>query len=144
MTDRISSDDPSIENVRGELARRGATSRLAIRLAEDALPTGDVVRIVLDGSERFARPQRDPGGGVTIPGIYDSPALARDPGAGDDRLQEWAGDRDLGFGRTVHVDVVEPGHRYGLRGPGEDAVYRDVGMPDDSLASIADRIENRE
>lgn len=140
MTDRVPSD--ALDTVRGTLARRGATSRLGVRLPDDAdLPTGEVVRIILDGSERHARFDARPDGGVTIPGIYDSPSLARDPSGGSDRLREWVEDRTLEAGRTVHLDEIDAGFAYGLRGPGEQTVYDSLESPDDSLASIAENAE---
>lgn len=142
MTDRVTSDSPRVETIDGTLARHGSTDRLKVALpAHDDLPADEVVRVVLDGSERRARFDAAlSGDGVEVRGVYDTPRLARTPGEGDDRLAEWLADRDLDAGRTVHLDVVEPGFRYGLRAPGERATY-DAGNPEDSLASIAERLD---
>ena len=50
--------------------------------------------------------------------------------------------RDLGFGRSVLVDVVEASEVYGLRVPGDEAVYEVARGPADSLRSIAEDLES--
>ncbi len=143
MSDRVTSDSPGVETVDGTLARHGRTDRPKVEFPAADLPTDDVVRLVLDGSERRAR-FHDPisGEGVELRGVYDTPRLARDPGEGENRLVAWVADRDLDAGRTVHLDVVEPGYKYGLRAPGEHATYDAGGNPSDSLASIAERLDD--
>jgi hypothetical protein len=141
MTDRVTSDSPGVETVDGTLARHGRTDRPKVEFPAD-LPTDDVVRLVLDGSERRAR-FHEPlsGDGVELRGVYDTPRLARDPGEGNNRLVAWVADRDLDAGRTVHLDVVESSQKYGLRAPGERATYDATGTPSDSLASIAEQLD---
>lgn len=136
MSERVPHDHPSVDTVAGELRRAGGTKRLRVHLPVDAVPTGEVVRVVLDGTTRRGRFE-DRGDEAVLRGVYDTPDEARDPGDAPDRLREWIGDRSLDAGRTVHVDEVDAGFRYGLRGPGESAVYADRGSPDDDLASIA-------
>lgn len=140
MADRITSDNPSVATVDAELARAGGTTRPELRIpaAEaDSVPAGDVVRLVLDGSEFRARIAERSDGSLAIRGAYDTPSLARDPEGATNRLREWVDSTDLDFGRTVHVDIVEEGFKYGVRAPGERATYDATGKPDDSLASIA-------
>ena len=143
----IPSDNPSITTVSASLDA-DATGRVRVALGSDAgLPTGaddtgvggDVVRVVLDGTDRFARPRAErTGNRVLIPGVYDSPATARDPGAdATDRLAEWVAARDASAGDPVLLDCLDPGVRYGLRAPGERTVYEERQAVDDSLASIA-------
>lgn len=147
MADRIPCDHPTIRTLRGQLERHGG-SRLRIRLAGDdaaALPTDEVVRVIVAETTRFSRPTPGPhDGSVIITGVYDSPSVARNPGSGTDRLQPWL--RDLGrrAGQSVLVDVVEPGVAYGLREPGEHTVYTGIEGPKPDLASIARALEDED
>lgn len=145
MADRVASDHDTITTVRATLARRGSTSRPAIELPDeraDAFPPGEVVRLVVDGSERHARIE-EYAGDRSIPGAYDAPSIARDPGSASNRLVEWADDAGLELGQSVLVDVVEEGYKYGVRKPGERVFYDATESPDDSLASIAEQLEDR-
>lgn len=144
MTDRVPSDHASVESVRAELVRAGRTDRPRVAIPADAadlFPEGDVVRMVVDGTERFtrvdARMRED---GLELRGAHDTPEDARDPGSGSDHLADWQDARGVRFGGAVLVDVVEEGYRYGLRPPGERAVY-DAGRPDSSLADIASDLD---
>lgn len=144
MPDRLASDHPSIETVRATLAETPTGVRIDIPAEEgDRLPVGEVVRIVCDGRELFAVPDRALGGeDVRIPGLYDSPGYARDPGDGEDRLAEWAREGDARTGGSVLLDIVEPDFLYGVRAPGETAYYEAHEPPDDSLAAIAEDLED--
>ena len=73
-------------------------------------------------------------------GLYDNPRMARQRD-GDNRLAEWVEAAGLEPGRTALVDVVVEGEQYGLRAPGDSAVYRVVESPDDDLASIAEDVD---
>lgn len=163
--DRVRSED--VPTVDATLAAHGAVGRPAIELpatavarageadASDAgaaverlsdaptVPVDEVVRLVLDGATRHARFESF-AGSVRATGAYDAPDLARSPGDGTNRLREWVDGRDLATGRTVHLDAVEPGFAYGLRAPGETAVYDAPGRPDDSLAAIARDLDGEE
>lgn len=148
--DRVRSED--LAAIDATLVGHGAVGRPAIELPADAVrdggsttdgptvPTDEVVRLVLSGSTRHVRFQSF-AGGVRATGGFDAPDLARSPGEGENRLREWVEDRDLATGRTVHLDVIQPGCAYGLRAPGESTVYDAVSKPDDSLASIAASLE---
>lgn len=134
MTDRVPSDHPTVETVRATLERRGRTrSRLSLP-DDDRFPL-DIVRLVLDGDTSHARIESNRAG-PEINGAYDNARLARER-TGDDRLEEWRAESDIDYGRSVLVDVVEPGFLYGVREPGERAVYEAVESPDESLAAIA-------
>ena len=144
MADRVSSDHPSVDTVRATLAETATGVRLEIPADErEAFPADEIVRVVLDGAERFARIERAlTGDELTVPGVYDSPTFVRDPRTGEDRLAEWVTDTDVRTGGSVLVDVVEPDFLYGLRAPGETAVYEAREPPKDSLASIAEELED--
>jgi hypothetical protein len=129
----------SLSSVVGTVERTGATRRLEVRLPSDdaSFPVGDVVRVVLDGSEYRARVDRTADGTPVFRGAYDTPSQARDPGGATNRLGDWVESEGLEAGRSVHVDVVEQGFKYGVRAPGGDATYESTGTPDAGLADIA-------
>ncbi|ELY84032.1 hypothetical protein C485_16325 [Natrinema altunense JCM 12890] len=109
----------------------------------EAFPTDEVVRVVLDGEELFARVERAlTGDDLSIPGVYDTPDLARDPSGGTDRLTEWTADHDVPAGGSVLIDIVEPEFLYGLRSPGETTYYDAREPPTESLSEIADSLED--
>ena len=142
MTDRVAHDHPTVETLDATLGRYGGTHRPEIRLpATDAVDVGDVIVVVLDGTEYHSLVANSRGTAV-VRGAYETPRLARNPGDGDDALGPWVDDRDLEFGRTIHVDVVDPGYKIGLRAPGETAYYATTNTPDDSLAAIAKDLED--
>ncbi|MFC4548841.1 MULTISPECIES: DUF7112 family protein [Halorussus] len=145
MADRISSDNASLTTVRATLVRSGALDRPKVELpAEHAesFPTDDVVRVVADDTEYRATVEAPlTGDGREIRGLYDTPRLARNPGEGENRLAEWLEGTNLDFGQSVLVDVVEAGFKYGLREPGQRAVYEATEAPDSSLADIAKDID---
>ncbi|MFB6266879.1 MAG: hypothetical protein ABEI31_04400, partial [Halodesulfurarchaeum sp.] len=116
MTTRIGHDHPDVVTRAVTLERYAATDRPEIRLEEaPELEDGDVVRIVIEGTEYRARITARQDGTLVIRGVYETPRLARNPGDGTDYLPTWIETHDLSWGRTVHLDVVEPGFRYGLR-----------------------------
>lgn len=139
MTDRIPSDHPSIETHRIELDRRGRLDRPRLDLSgvDAFLPTGEVVRLSLDGDTYHARIEEPFEGGLEIRGAYDNPRLAREPAEGTDRLAEWRASKNIDFGRSVLFDTVVPEYAYGLRVPGERTVYEVTEPPNTSLQSIA-------
>lgn len=143
MTDRIPSDHPSIETYRVPLARRGRLDRPRIdcAAASDSVPVGETVRLVLDGDTYHARVTATFDDTPEIRGAYDNARLAREPVDGTDRLAEWRTANGIEFGRSVLLDVVEPGFHYGLRVPGERAVYDVVEPPNDGLRSIAESLD---
>ena len=144
MAERVPSDHPSVSTVRARIERRGATTTPRVGVdAEDAdcLPDGDVVRVVLSGTTAHARPRRTADDRAVIDGAFETPSLARDPGTAADRLVEWVETTDLAIGRTVLLDVVVEDFLYGLRVPGESAVYDAHEPPSSSLADIAARVD---
>ncbi|MFB6110492.1 MAG: hypothetical protein ABEJ60_06425 [Halodesulfurarchaeum sp.] len=143
MTERLAHDHPTIETIPAKLARRGRTTRPTVRVQGDLeVEPGSLVRLMLDGTEYRAPVERREDGTPVFRRAASSPAVARDPAPAENALVEWVESTGLGMGRTVHVDVVEPGFRYGLRAPGESAVYPS-GRPDDSLASIAENLDGQ-
>ncbi len=142
MTERIAHDHPTVETISATIHRYGGTTRPEIHIeASIDAAADDVIRLVLDDSEYRVRIEYS-GDTPLIRGAYDTPRLARTPGTGENHLLEWVADRNLEPGRTVHLDIIEPGFRYGLRGPGESATYT-TGRPDSSLADIADSLGDR-
>jgi hypothetical protein len=124
MPERIPSDHPSVSTVRAKVERRGSTRRPKLRIPGEhrgAFPVGETVRLVVDGSEYHARID-DGGDAMAIRGAYDNARIARRSVDGTDRLAEWIRAADIGFGRSVLVDVVVPEFRYGVREPGASAV----------------------
>jgi len=143
MPTRLPSDSESVDTTRAELVRLGSARRQGIRLpaaAADALEAGDVIRLVFDDSEYHAAVAED-GRGLVIHGAYDNKRLARSAGEGDNRLAEWL--RDLGreSGNSVAFDTIVEGQQYGLRAPGERTVYTVSRGPRDSLADIAEDLD---
>lgn len=147
MTERIRSDSPAVETVRATVARSGGTRRPEIRVPDDRagdLPDGDdaseeVVRVVIDGSAYHA-PVARRSGGAALRGAYDNARRARERDD-TDHLAAWVADRGIDFGRSVLLDVVVPGEQYGLRAPGEEAVYTVRQGPASGLQDIARDLE---
>lgn len=139
MPDQVRHDSASVETVDGRLIRRGHSRRLVVELPNDvALTPGSVVRLVLDETEFKILPQTSlDGSGIEIRGAYDTADGARNPGSAPNRLEEWIESEELAAGRTVHLDIVTDEFRYGLRAPGEEAIYP-AGRPTSSLQDIAE------
>jgi hypothetical protein len=142
--ERIAHDNGAVRTVRATLAQVGRTDRPRIDLPDDdadAFPVGEVVRVALDGRTRHARVHRGLDDGLELRAVYDNARQARTDD-GTDRLPEWVAERDLAFGRSVLVDVVDEGFFYGVRAPSEAAVYEVPDRPDDGLAAIARDLED--
>ena len=141
MADRIAFDHPTVRTVPATVERVGPTRRSSIHVSEHLdVEDGSVIRLVLSGSEYRAQVSVRADGTTELRGAFDTPRMARNPTDDENRLLEWIDERDLAFGRTVHLDVVETGYKYGLRAPGEEATYT-TGRPDDGLAAIAEDLE---
>ncbi|WP_255198558.1 DUF7112 family protein [Halorarius litoreus] len=141
MPDSVSSD--AVDSVRATLARAGRTDRPKVTLPDDArerFPTEEVVRLDLGGKTRHVRIERALDDTLELRGAYANARQARE-GDGENHLVAWADAKGLDFGRTVHVDIVDEGTAYGLRAPGERAVYTVPDAPNDSLADIAKQTE---
>ncbi|WP_121741724.1 DUF7112 family protein [Natronorubrum halophilum] len=145
MADRISSDHPSVRTVRSTCTETATGVRLEVPADDrDAFPTDEVVRIILDGDELFARVERAlTGDDLSIPGVYETPDQARDPTGATDRLATWVDDHDVSMSGSVLVDVIEPEFLYGLRSPGETTYYDAREPPSDSLSDIAKNVEDQ-
>ncbi|MDQ2051046.1 hypothetical protein RBH26_11200 [Natronolimnohabitans sp. A-GB9] len=145
MADRIASDHPSVQTVRATCAETATGVRLEIPAGDrDAFQADEIVRFVLDGEELFGRVERAlTGDDLSVPGIYETPDLARDPSGATDRLLEWTDDHGVVVGGSVLIDVIEPEFLYGLREPGETIYYDAREPPSDSLSDIAAELEDR-
>jgi len=144
MSTRLPSDSEAVDTDRAELIRLGSARRQGIRLpdaAGDELAAGDAIRLVFDGTEYHAVVAEDTRG-LVIRGAYDNKRLARSTGDGENRLAEWL--RELGrqSGNSVAFDTVVDGEQYGLRAPGERAIYTVTQGPRSSLASIAEDLND--
>jgi hypothetical protein len=141
VTDRIRSDGTAVETIRATVARSGGTRRPEVRLPPDRADAiaGDVARITIDGSEYHA-PVAEGSGTTALRGAYANPRRARER-EGTDHLAAWVEDRGIGFGRSVLVDVVVPGEQFGLRAPGEEAVYEVRAGASSDLRDIARDLE---
>lgn len=142
MGERVASDNPSVRTLRGRLVRRGGTRRPAVAVPaeeRERLPADGTVRLVVDAATLFA-PVGTSGDTRAFLGAYENVRLARER-EGTDLLVEWVDDRGLDFGRSVAVDVTDPGEAYGLRVPGEEAVYEVGTAPADSLRRIAEDLD---
>jgi hypothetical protein len=150
MTDRLPSDHPSIETYRITLDRRGRLDRPRLDLSgvDASLPVGEVVRLTTDGQVYHARITESFDGAPEIRGAYDNPRLARESvggtggSEGTDHLAAWRTAKELNFGRSVLFDVVVSEFAYGLRAPGERAVYEATRPPDDGLRQIARSLDD--
>lgn len=139
MPESVPSDHPAVHSVRARVVRAGRTDRPRVAVpADDADRFSEgVVRLVLDGTERFTRVAPPlSGDGLELRGAFETPDGARDPGAGADHLADWQDRHGVDFGGAVLVDVVDEAYRYGLRAPGERVVY-DAGSPDSDLQDLA-------
>ncbi|MFC7214767.1 hypothetical protein ACFQO4_11850 [Saliphagus sp. GCM10025334] len=147
MPDRISSDNPSVKTVRATLAETATGVRIEIPGDETGhFPdqAGEVVRFVLEGTEHFGRVDRGlTGDELIVPGLYETPDQARDPRDGVDALPDWIDDHGARRGGSVLLDVVEPDFLYGVRAPGETAVYEAHEPPSASLQDIAKGLEDQ-
>ncbi|SEO94737.1 hypothetical protein SAMN04487948_108142 [Halogranum amylolyticum] len=142
MAERVPSDHPSVSTVRAKIVRSGGTTRPCLRLpSELSLSGGDVVRLSL-GGETYHAPVVEDAEGLLVRGAYDNKRLARNPGESENRLVEWCGTTGRDPGSSVEVDEVEPEFFYGVRVPGKRVVYDVPQKPNDSLASIAEKLED--
>jgi len=145
MSDRLASDADDVTAFRAHLARSGGTRLPCLRIPEGtAVSAGDEIRLVLDGDQRHAEVTSD-STGLLVRGAYDDRKRMREAarGAGGDsenRLVEWARKHDREPGDAVDLDEVDPGYLYGLRVPGERAVYTVTKRPDRGLQDIADSL----
>lgn len=142
MPDSVPSD--AVDSVRATLERAGRTDRPKITIPDDAretVPEGELVRVSIGDAVYHAQIDLAIDDSLELRGLYDNARLAREADGGN-RLGEWADEKGLDFGRTVHLDLLDQGFFYGLRAPGESAVYHVPDRPDDDLADIASDLED--
>lgn len=135
--DRVPSDHRTIDQYRGTVVTHGTGRNRAVELPDAvSVPVGEVIRLSLSGTEYHAQFERF-AEGVRVTGAFETPTLARTPRDGTNMLDSWLTDKELSAGRSVHLDVIDPDFKYGLRAPGERVIYDAPTPPDDSLAAIA-------
>jgi hypothetical protein len=141
VADRLPSDHEAVETRRVGISRVGRTDRPRVELPEDIdVAAGDVIECVLDGEGFYARVETTIEGQPMVQHAADNRRLARET-EGENRLVEWFADSDCSLEGSVHLDIVTAGHTYGLRTPGSRVVYTATDTPDDSLASIAEDLD---
>jgi hypothetical protein len=142
MPERVPCDHPSVETVRATLARAGRTDRPKVALPDepDRFPADELVHVALGREQCHARIDRAIDDSLEIRGVYATRRQAREAD-GENKLIAWAEREGIDLGRSVLVDVVEPGFVYGLRKAGTTTVYEVPERPKDSLASIAEDLE---
>ena len=145
MSDRLASDADDVTSLRARLARSGGTRLPCLRIPDEAdLSAGEEIRLVLDGDQRNATVASD-SKGLLVRGAYDDRKRMREAAegtgaVGENRLVEWAREHGREPGDAVELDEVDPGYLYGLRVPGDRAVYTVTKRPDRGLQDIADSL----
>ncbi len=143
MTDRLTSE--AADSHRATLVRSGGGLGVAVP-EPTRLTASDEFRLTIDGTDRHARVGTRAAGPV-VRGAYDTRGDLRrldDRSTTVDltnRLRLWLDTLDRDPGDSVLLDVVDPGHHYGLRAPGDRAVYVLRSRRDDSLSDIADSLD---
>lgn len=143
MTNRLPSDSPAVSTSRAQLARRGGSRNQCLLLPDELseqVAVDDCLTVVIDGDESYSVVDRD-ARGLVLTGSYDNRRLARTTGEGSNRLSEWLAGLDRETGASVCCDVIVAGERYGLRAPGERAIYTVKQEPRESLQSIAESVD---
>lgn len=141
MTERVPSDHEAVDTHRVPLDSVGHTGRPRIVLPDAiALSNGDTVVLGLDGDRHYATVDTTLDGDIVIAYAAENRRLARERD-GPNRLGEWVEDAGVSLGGSAHLDVVRPGHQYGLRTPGTRVVYTATDAPDSSLSDIASDID---
>jgi len=143
MSTRLPSDSDAVDSFRATIVRRGGSRTPCLELpaaVAEAVDTDDRVTIVIDGAEYYATVAGDDSGQLLY-GAYDTRKQARTTGEGTNRLGAWLRGLDREIGDSVICDVIVDGERYGLRAPGDRAVYTVKHEPQDSLQSIAESLD---
>lgn len=140
--DRVASDAAAVDSRRATVARHGGPRSRRLRLPDDLASDGDLLRLTVDGADGHARVDVDTEGPY-LGGVYPNRRLARTGGEGGngdgDRLDPLL--RAAEVGSSLVVDVLDPGHHWGLRRPGDRVVYEVPDRRDDSLSAIAERVD---
>lgn len=129
----------TVESIRVAIDTTGSLARPRLVLPDDQVPE-TVIRIVADDRTYHAPVEQGLSGDPEIPGLYANVRLARER-SGENILPQWLETHDLSVGRSALLDVVVDGEQYGLRAPGERAVYRVVESADEGLESIAESLD---
>ncbi|TQQ82696.1 hypothetical protein EGH24_04405 [Halonotius terrestris] len=144
MRTKLPSDSDAVANHRAEIVRRGGSRTKCLSLPAaigDAVSAGDRLTLVIDGSEYYTVVAGD-SDGLVVHGAYDNRRLAKTTGEGTNRLGEWLAELGREADNSVVCDEIAAGERYGLRAPGDRAVYTVQQEPRDSLQSIAEDLDD--
>jgi len=143
MSTRLPSDSDAVDSYRAAIVRRGGSRTPCLELptaVAETVAVDDRITIVIDGADYFATVGGDDSGQLLYGG-YDTRTQARSTGEGTNRLGAWLRGLDREIGDSVICDVIADGERYGLRAPGDRAVYTVIHEPRDSLQSIAESLD---
>ncbi len=130
----------STETIRASIVAVGAVDRPTVSLPDGTISEG-VVRVDADETTYHAPITRGLSGDLELSGLYENARLARTQD-GTNHFPSWVERHGLDIDRSVLLDVILEGTQYGLRAPGNRAVYEIIDAPDDSLASIADNLDS--
>lgn len=145
MPERLPSDHDAVGTHRATVERVGRTDRRKVVIPEaaaDAVPTDEVVQVVFDGDTYHVLTETDLDGVPVFKSAYRTPTLARNPDDGENHLADWVAETGVAVGDSVLLDIITEGYKFGLREPGERAVYEATEPPSDSLSAIARDIED--
>jgi len=143
MSTRLPSDSDAVDSYRATIVRRGGSRTPCLELpaaVAETVAVDDRLTLVIDGSEYYATVSGNDSEPLLY-GAYETRKQARKTGSGTNRLGEWLRSLDREVGDSVICDAIVAGERYGLRAPGDRAVYTVKHEPRDSLQSIADALD---
>ena len=143
MSTRLPSDSDAVDSLRATIIRRGGSRTPCLELptaVAETVAVDDRVTVVIDGTAYFAIVAGDDEEPLLY-GAYATRKQARSTGEGTNRLGGWLRELDREIGDSVLCDVIVDGERYGLRAPGDRAVYTVTHEPRDSLQSIAESLD---
>lgn len=140
MPDRITHEHPTIDTIRGRVARHGG-SRRRIDLPEgaDASVGGHgSIRCVVEERDHFAQIDYH-GDHLAIIGLYTSLDQAEAGSPAGSKLTDWLTSIGCNSGSSIAIDIIDAGERIGLRRYGSRGVYTVESQPSDTLRDLADR-----
>ena len=144
MSTRLPSDSDAVDSYRATIVRRGGSRTPCLELptaVAETVAIDDRLTIVIDGAEYYATVAGD-SNGLLVYGAYETRKQARQTGKGTNQLGAWPRGLDRETGDSVMWDSIVDSERYGLRAPGDRAIYTVKHEPRDSLQSIAKSLDD--